>query len=245
MSPDQPKNGTLSCSTLLMSHYKIILDEGIFNEFIQWLPELQINERLYVCLFARKKYCAEVKYIKTDKAQCKRFLSSKEELYNKIKQLEVPINSYVLKGTTIPQEALALYISINPRDLNQATRTSLVKFAELLGRTYNGHNPVFECMSEVHKSVSRKLYYDLDFDGIEWDQIKNEVLQHINKEAISVLKTKNGFHLIIHLRKIEYGYVKTWYKKITAIEGCDVRGDVLLPVPGCTQGGFIPHFINI
>ncbi len=119
-------------------NYEIIKDEQMLREFIEWLPELRLGEKFYVALFARKKYCREVKYIKTDKAQVKRFLANKNDLFNKIRQLEVPLDAYVLGDITIPQESLALYISVNPRDLERGTRQSLIKFANLLALKYNG-----------------------------------------------------------------------------------------------------------
>ncbi len=39
-------------------------------------------------------------------------------------------------------------------------------------------------------------------------------------------------------------YEKSWYKNLTSIEGCDVRGDNLLNVPGCVQSTFVPHFLK-
>lgn len=225
-----------------MNNYQIIKDKNKLIEFINWLPNLQINERFYVCLFSRKKYCSDVQYIKTDKTQCFRFLSNKEELYNKILQLESPINSYVIKGTKIPQEALALYISINPRDLEAGTRNGLIKFANLLANKYNGYNPVNEIMSEVHKSCSRKLWFDFDFDNVDINSTLKEVNKILSPANYKTLITRNGFHLLINLKSLDKKISNTWYHGISNLPGCDIFGDSLIPVVGCTQGNFTPYF---
>lgn len=225
-----------------MSNYSIIKDEQALREFIEWLPDLERHETFYVALFARKKYCADIKYIKTDKAQCRRMTSDKGHLFNKIQQLEIPLGAYEIKGITIPQEALALYISVNPRDFLKATRQSLIKMANLLAMEYNGYNPHQEVMSEIHRACSRKVWFDLDIDDPDFDGIRSEVLESINPECVKFLRTKNGCHVLIELKKIHKSFEKSWYQNLTKIKGVDVRGDNLIPVVGCTQGGFVPYF---
>lgn len=225
-------------------NYEIIKNESLLRDFIDWLPELKNNECFYVALFARKKYCLEVKNIKTDKIQCRRFTTRKKDLYDKIRQLECPLDSYVIKDITIPQEALAVYISVNPRDLLLATKNGLIKFATLITQEYNGYNPQQEIMSEIHAACSRKIYFDLDFDHVDLNETVAKIKEFINEDCVKVLKTYGGFHVLIELGKIEKRFEKTWYKNISSIEGVDIKGDNLIPVPGCTQGGFIPHFIS-
>jgi len=228
-----------------MTNYSIIKDPQLLNDFIEWLPELNENETFYVALFARKKYCADIKNIKTDKAQCKRFTSKKATLLNKIRQLECPLDSYEIKNISIPQEALALYISVNPRDMLAATKNGLIKFAHLITQPYNGYNPHQEIMSEVHRACSRKVWFDFDFDEVELEPTLVQVAEAVNMDAVKVLKTHSGFHLLINLKKIHFDYSTRWYQKINAIGGIDVRGDNLIPVPGCVQGDFVPHFIEL
>jgi hypothetical protein len=227
-------------------NYQIIKDAEALNAFVDWLPELAENEIFYVALFARKKYCAEIKNIKTDKAQCKRFTSKKRTLVEKIRQLECGLDSYVIKGITIPQEALSLYISVNPRDMLEATKNGLIKFAQLLTQPYNGYNPHQEIMSEIHRACSRKLWLDFDFDGVEMEATLEQISSVLNLDCIKVLKTHSGFHVLVDLQTIKANLVdERWYQKITKIPGIDVRGDNLIPVPGCVQGTFVPKFVEV
>lgn len=225
-------------------NYEIIKDEKLLREFIDWLPELKRDETYYVCLFARSKYLVDKSQLASDKSQLKRFTSTKDYLFDKIKQLECAVGAYTQKGNAVPQEALALYINPNPRSFEKAAKNSLIKLAELITKEYNGYNPHQEVMSEIQKTPGRKIYFDLDFDHVELETILPLVKEVINVDCVNVLKTKGGFHLLIELAKIEKQFEKTWYPKISALEGIDMKGDNLIPIPGCTQGQFVPHFLK-
>ena len=223
-------------------NYKIIQDEVLLHNFINWLPELQQGETYYVTLFARKKY-APNSGLKSDKSQLKRFTSSKEHLFSKIKQLECSIGAYTFDGNPIPQESLALYISVNPRNLVRATKNSLVKFAELIISENKGYNPHQEVLSEIQKACSRKIYSDFDFDGVSIEEVKAKIEGKINPECLTYLKTRGGFHLLVKHDKISKEFGKSWYNTLSSLEGVDMKGDNIVPVPGCSQGGFVPHFV--
>ncbi|MDF1696248.1 MAG: hypothetical protein P1U56_10465 [Saprospiraceae bacterium] len=221
-------------------NYKIIHHPDQLKAFIDWLPDLEENEKFYCCLFSRKKYC-EDKIKSSDKSQLKRFLSDKERLYDKIKQLEVEVGTYKLKSADAPQESLAVYINPNPRSMKKAMFDGIIKFTELLKNGSNRLNPHSEIMSVIQRSVSRKIYLDFDIDDTDFDL--NLLKEVVNPEAIQIVQTRGGYHVLIQLDSIHADYKKSFYKQMMALD-VDQSGDQLLPIPGCVQGGFVPQFIT-
>ena len=221
-------------------NYQIVTDEEKLHDFIDWLPELSENERFYCTLFSRKKYSpGQVK--SKDKTQLKRFLSDKKRLYRKIRQLEVAYGAYQHDDQPVPQESLALYINPNPRDLKRATYESIITLTKLLRDEDKAFNPHAEVMGCIQQSSGKKAYLDFDVDTKDFDFSK--LAGVINTSALTILETRGGYHLLVALAKLEREYVKTFYQGIVKL-GVDQTGDQLLPVPGCTQGGFTPRFVD-
>lgn len=233
-------------------NYEIIKDMALLEDFLGFLPDLEPHEQFYVCLFSRSKYCNSISgitHIKTDKQQLKRFTATKENLIQKIQQLECPLGTYYQKQIQIPQESLALYINPNPRDFIKATRNGLIRFAHLMAEQYNAnrYNPHQEIMSEIQKAKSRMVYFDMDIDNVTIDElplIKTLVNPCINMDAVSFLQTRGGFHVLVKLENIDKQYSKTWYNGLASALRIDIKGDCMMPIPGCTQGNFIPKFIR-
>lgn len=225
--------------------YEIIKDEKMLRDFIDWLPELGEREKYYFCLFARNKYCKELSHIKSDKAQLKRFVTDKKRMFEKIRQLEIKKGGYLQRDMAVPEEALALYMTVNPRDMWKATVNTMVKLANCIRDENILGNPHQEALSEIQKSKSRTCYIDFDVDaeGVELENSIKAIKVWVNEDAITWLKSRGGLHCLVESGKVEEKYKKTFYKNISALSSVDQTGDMMIPVVGCCQGGFTPHFI--
>lgn len=223
-----------------------ITDESLLRDFIDnFLPDLAENEKYYLCLFCRKKYCRDVKYIKSDKSQMSRKTSDKLRLFWKIKQMECEVGSYrqAQDEQPIPQEALALYINPNPRCVWKATLHGLSVLAKNIETGNKNHHPQEEMMSCIQRSISRKIWSVFDIDSKEegvLDKVDDALQGH--KECRKILETRGGYHVLVKLDTIPDEIKRTWYQKLAVLS--DVTGDAMIPVPGTFQGGFCPHFIE-
>lgn len=232
-------------------NYNIIANEGLLHAFIDWLPALEPHEKYYLCLFARNKYTRDdlgptFAHIKSDKQQLKRFVSDKERMYDKIKQLEVEFGAYKSSGLIIPQEALALYITVNPRNMFKATVNTMVKLAQSIRDNNVIMNPHQEAMSEIQKSKSRTCYVDFDVDSKE--MTATQIARSIEtvggvSTKFYILESRGGYHILVDPSSIDPTLKNSWYMSLKLqLRDADQIGDLMIPVIGSYQGGFIPNF---
>ena len=238
-------------------NYEIIKDERKLDEFIKWLPELGEDECYYLCLFARSKYAKnedgsnKFPHIKTDKAQLKRITIHKKSLMKqKIQQMECTFGSYKTKdGDNIPQEALALYITPNPRSQRKAMFNLIKRIADIQIANATGYNIHAEAMSAIQKCKSRACFIDFDIDfpedkEINLTELKPFIEENVGTKGVHYLRTRSGYHVLVEPSKIDKQFEKSWYKNMIKHPYVDIKGDAMIPVVGCTQGNFIPYFEN-
>ena len=243
----------------MKENYQIITSEAILDSFINFLPELKSDEKFYICLFARSKYLTEeqkgtMSHIKSDKAQLKRVVVDKKNLKTKLKQMECPIGSYIQYKTNVPdnpvpQEALATYITINPRSLSLATRNSLKKFVEMVAdNPTQPFNPSNFAMSEIQRSKAKNHPYfilDIDRKDLDISYTKKSLDEFLGTTPYHILETRGGYHILISLKEIDETKKKSWYNNLKMVfhDDLDQAGDIMIPIPGTYQGGHTPKFI--
>lgn len=197
-----------------MKNHQIIRDSTKLQEFINWLPALKENEVFFVCLQARKKYMPSLKA--NDKTQLKRFVASKENLFDKIRQLECPIGCYTTNdGEVIEDEALALYITVNPRDMKKASFNSIKALVDLIqNEDKRNLNPHSEVLSQIHKAKSRSVFvhFDIDFNFISKIDDKSKLNDY--GKQLKIVKNLTGSSLLDAKRIFDSFYqLKKFMKK--------------------------------
>lgn len=235
------------------STYKFINDEQQLLNFIDWLPELEKEECYYVALIARKKYDTN-KVIKTNQTCIKRFISSKDHLFQSIRSLEVKYGTYKVNDKLLDESILSLYILPNPRSFRKASIQMAYNVLNTLSTNEEFKNPKSIIMSELSKHPNRKIFLDVDIDLYPDQTLHIEELyillnDIINEESIvNIVQTRGGYHLLIKPDLISHEFQKTYYKSISnikdeRIKDVSIKGDRFLPIPGTIQGGFVPKMI--
>lgn len=226
-------------------NHKIIHNEVALREFISFLPDLKEHETYFVQLFSRNKYAGGE--AKKRSVPLHRFVATKENMLREIRRLEAPFGSYTTKeGDILDDASLVLYINVNPRCLKRASR-ELVKV--LLDRVLEGqhYQPHSLTMTTIHKAKSRGcfVHFDVDTDVV----LKELRLAHdyqqcaqvVGVKALTMLETHHGYHLLVDPRKV-VSKNKNWYLELARIVEPDQKGDLMMPLAGCNQGGFVPRF---
>jgi hypothetical protein len=227
--------------------YQIIRDREQLEAFVRFLPDLQADEVYYVSLLARNKWIKTTGITISSQVQLKRFQATKKTLVNKLEQMEVAYGVYMDKDKPIPEEALGVYITPNPRSLTQSNFTVM---KELLTGIQTGQilNPYQVALSALQTNCSKKVFFDLDID-IDHDKVSENRIKEL-RQAITLpatwIQTRGGFHCLIHLNEIPKALASKWYQQVLSLktDGIDItmNGDNVIPLAGCTQGGFVPRF---
>ena len=244
-----------------MNCYEFLKDEEELRKFHGLiLPVLGQDEVFYLMLGARNKYLTEEEkgiynmngsdMIKRVTVRSNRF----EELRDKVLDFCVPKGRYKDKnGLPLPEHSFTLYMTPNPRDCRRASVNVVKKIAECL---LNPNTPLrLENMmlSEIHKCSTNKVWMDFDVDpaeGDDFEKVIETVHSKLGNSFYVTVKTKSGAHVLLKKSMIDSRVKNTFYKDIQNVSKLmygevDVKGDTMLPLPGCAQGGKMPYIMTL
>ena len=243
-----------------MRSYEFLRDEEELKKFHDTiLPQLGPDEVFYLMLGARNKYLTEEEkgvYNMNGSDMIRRVtVRSNEfsELRDKVLDFCVPVGRYKDKnGLSLPEHSFTLYITPNPRNVRRASVGVVQKITDGL---LNPNTPLkleHMVMSEIHKNSTNKVYMDFDVDPKGNDdlaQVLKVVYAKLGDSYYHTIKTRSGAHVLLKKEGMDPFLKHCFYKKIqelsASMEGeIEIKGDTMLPVPGCSQGGMFPYIVE-
>ncbi len=244
--------------------YQVIHDPIQVMEFINLFIPDQKHHALVFQLFARRKYNA--------------VLSKSEFILNRIiiggnimpamalksiQKLEIPIGYYTgSNDECIPNDSLALYCLLRPKDMVKAMSKTLTQCINFLSSDDEPRNPMSMYKVEIGKSGynckdDKLMQIDLDSkDAVVIHEVK-KLFEKINLTVLMTVETRGGYHIIYHKSsdidyKSLYEYTMKNVVEHIGHDGKKYKDKVFsicnepnVIVPGTYQGGFKANKVDI
>lgn len=216
------------------------------------------NNRIFLTYISdRKNYYNKLSYKCSLKRTVVRYNydETQQKLIDVVRNYEIPLGTYrdQQSGINVPQEAIEVYTSINPRDPIQATQ-SLTN--DILEKAFSNEKEFFSHIDQKFKNKLQK-YATKKYIGIEIDtkdeaifqKVMKDVCEHVN--VYVVIEHRYGYHIIIPKRELQrttnglrtrhflYTQLAKKYDSIYKISS-----DLFSPIPGTYQGGFPVKFMK-
>ena len=232
-------------------NYKLIHDIEQLQKFIDFLPDLAVNESYFIILIARKKWFPESNIQSAQKLK-REAVNDKQKIIQVIRQMEIEDGGYVsfdMVGNKNPihQNNLGVYIGFNPKDQRKACFELIKKCLNKISTDETDINVKSMANDVIQECNGTSHFMDIDVD-VKEDEDYLEIVKFIksiiNEDNLTFIKTSGGFHCLVRLN--EEG--KTWYQKIKAHpfkSDLNIMTHDLIPIVGCNQGKFVPHFIHL
>lgn len=237
--------------------YSLMKNEDETKKFIEKVLQPLEDDEVYITvLTARKKYCSNISSSMEVVTRDIIRNNDTNKILRKLRKMSVVENLYTNKnGDIIPIEAFALYILPEPRSMLKAYN----EFAKVVNEwSYNnlvGDNKDLELyrrldvklFSSIHKSKSKSNYFILDVDK------KDEILltsilkimkdNCIENESIRyITETRGGYHIILDRNETTGKFIhhfKNSYTYLFQENVIEFRKDMMTPISGLLQGGFV------
>ncbi len=227
-------------------NYKLIHDQEQLQKFIDFLPDLNPNEGYFIILLARKKWYPESSIASAHKL--KREVVGKAKIIQTIKQWEVEEGAYTSNGIPIPIMNLGVYIGFNPKNQYNACFELVNQCMAAIRSNKENINVKSMANDVIQGSNGTKNFIDIDVDIKEGEdalEIERFIKSVIDESNLTLIKTNGGFHCLVKLDGLKHNM--TWYQQIKAHtfkSDLNIMSNDLIPVVGCNQGKYIPHFLD-
>lgn len=236
-------------SRLAAAHYELVYDPNQIREWCDymWTP----HDTHMIMIAARKKYVPDVK-VKAAFVLRRDIVNEPGRLLDAIRQYEFPVDA--LKddaGNPIPNAALAVYVTLNPRDPLRAVADLAVATTQHLQRRSVGADDVAAprvvslAKSLLQTACLKKQYLTVDIDDKALFGAVVSVIDPRQTPIQCIVETRGGFHIILDLKNLTPEgdsalrlALRAWPK--TQVE---LLRDQNTPVPGTVQGGFRVRFV--
>ena len=239
-------------------NYKLIHNQEELQKFVDFLPELNPNEGYFIILIARKKWFPESGIASAHKLR-RETVGRKDKIIHTIKQWEIEESGYDSNGTPIDIKNLGVYIGFNPKNQHKACFELINQCLEAIKSNKENINVKSMANDVIQGSNGTKNFIDVDVD-IKEDENYLDIVSYIkdliNPSRLTFIKTNGGFHALINLIKCEGegrmmelspNHGNQWYQKLQNHpfkSELNIMSNDLVPVVGCNQGKYIPHFLN-
>lgn len=247
--------------------YQVIYDSEQINQFAELFLPTKDHLVINLSLVARKKYAPELPdqvYIlqrvivgsEQDREK------AKNNLHRHVMRLETPIGSYVDKNEkAIPNEALALYAFIDPKDTVKVLSATLNECVEKISngeKLPNAFNLYKDHLNKSKSPTTAEQYRQIDLDTKEPDRVEavKVLLDKTGVQVLIAVETKGGYHLVYKHDRAINNKVLYDFKERTKFEKVDREGKKvkdywfsitstpMVIVPGTYQGGFKTRMVK-
>ena len=235
-----------------METTKLIYDEQALDAYIEKYLDTTGPARYLVCLAARVKYHRDeaqrhASHLYKDRVLAYGLVPA-SKLKLRLKSWECRADAYTARdGTVLPSDVLTVYVNPNPRAdhlVRHAMGLRLYEAAKQPQQFTELERLLYSCASRRETSVRMWSTFDVDLPDTNPEAVAH-VCSAISATTLGrchIMRTRGGLHVLVRRGVLTKTAVETtWYQTLSTI--ADLRGDLFSPVPGCTQGGFIPKWL--
>ena len=151
-----------------MLEKKLIKDERIIEQFLNFLPNLEEGEEIFYMFMARSKYDT-TNTLRGESVLKRGSVGQKTHILDQIKRLNTTSESYEFDGKQIPLDSMVFYLKPNPRSVLTSMYHTVASIASNLGLVEKENRLVHYKL----KNALEELIEKVDEEAITKDDLLN------------------------------------------------------------------------